>query len=251
MKAKSTPSTSTSSNIPTWNRGGILELLSSLVLLGGPIFYVLGRVYLEGYWTALKVPPSLMAVDAEDYVYFGLAFVVNSLIMLIPRTGNAALWAAPLVSIFSLAALGLCVWIFGRIRTRIRPKLRKSLARLRIFCANKKSAVEALAASASIVNAVCSAMLAFLLASLAILLPLVLAATVGRFRAERVRMEVTTSISTYPQVVVDGAAAASGRLLECTEKYCVVYANGKFTPVDLGEVRWAQQAQSSSGESLD
>lgn len=219
---------------------GMLELLTKAVLLGGPLFYVLGRVYAEGYWSALGVSSSVMGVEAEDYIYFGFIVIANGLALVIPRADNAAIWLAPLASVLLLLALGLFVWLFSRARTWLARKLRRPARRLRAFLARRKSAVEALGTAGSILSGACSAILAFLLVSGALLLPIVIASSIGKWRAVKVSQELEAGTKEYAQVLVDGQAM--GQLVECTDKYCVVFAHGEFTPVPLDAVRWSGDA---------
>lgn len=218
---------------------GMLELLTKAVLLGGPLFYVLGRVYAEGYWSALGVSSSVMGVEAEDYIYFGFIVIANGLALVIPRADNTAIWLAPLASVLLLLALGLFVWLFGRAKTWLAHKLRRSAGHLRAFLARRKSAVEAVGTAGSILGAACSTILAFLLISAALLLPVVIASSIGKWRAGKVSQELETGTQAYAQVLVDGEAM--GQLVECTDKYCVVFAHGQFTPVPLEAVRWARR----------
>lgn len=128
--------------------------------------------------------------------------------------------------------------LFGRIKAWLTRKLRRSARRLRVLLARRKPSLEALAIAGSIVSAVCSVILAFLLASAALLLPIVIASSIGKWRAGKVSQELEAGTRAFVPVYVDGKAM--GRLVECTDKYCVVFAQGQFTPVPLDAVRWIQ-----------
>lgn len=237
MVGQVAPATAVSNPAPQGARySGVLELLTKAALLGGPLFYVLGRVYAEGYWSALGVSSSVMGVEAEDYIYFGFIVIANGLALVIPRADNTAIWMAPLASVVLLIALGFSVWLFGRVRAWLARKLRRHARRLRAFLLRKKSAVEALGTAGSILSAACAAILAFLLVSGALLFPIVIANSIGKWRAGKVSQELEAGTNEYVQVLVDGEAM--GQLVECTDRYCVIFAHGQFTPVPLEAVRW-------------
>lgn len=232
----------------TWRyAGSIAELLTKVVLLGAPILYVLGRVHAEGYWTALGVAPSVMAVDAEDYIYLGFMVIASGLVMLMPRADTSFVWMAPLISLALIAALAACLWALGRIRRWLGNRLRQIGRQWRPFFAQRKPAFEAVETSASILNAASSLLLAFLLLAAALLFPIVLANSVGKWHAGKLRESLVAGAKTLPPVEVEGGR--SGKLLECTPTFCVIFEEMAFVPVPLTVVKWtgaAHQAKRSA-----
>jgi hypothetical protein len=221
-----------------WRYTAILELLTKVVLLGGPVFYVLGRIYSESYWAALDVPSSVMAVAAEDYVYYGFIVVATGLTMVLPKADFGAIWVAPLAAILILGLLGTVVWLLGRVKQWMARKLRKFRRRLRVLIAKQKPALQSIATAGTVVGVVSSLVLALLLFSAALLLPIVIAHSVGEKRAGKVMADFAKAGDGHTPVEVDGVSA--GRLVDCNAKYCVVYASGKFRPVRLESVRWPE-----------
>lgn len=221
-----------------WRYAAILELLTKVILLGGPVFYVLGRIYTEGYWVALGVSPSVMAVEAEDYIYYGFIVVASGLTMVLPHADHAAIWLAPLAAILVLLMLGGAVWLLGQIKAWLARKLHTCRGRLQVFFAKKRPALQSLGTAASILSVVSSLVLVLLSLSAALLLPIVVAHSVGKGRASKVRAELANRDTAYAEIEVHGKAA--GHLLECAGEYCVVYSNGNFRPVLRNEVRWIE-----------
>lgn len=221
-----------------WRYAAILELLTKVILLGGPVFYVLGRIYSESYWGSLGVAPSVMAVAAEDYIYYGFIVVASGLTMVLPQADYGAIWLAPIAAILILLVLGAVVWLLGRAKKWLARKLRKFRRRLQVLIARQKPALQSIATASSILSVVSSLMLVLLLLSAALLLPIVIAHSVGKERASKVRANLATSEGAYAPITVEGNSA--GRLVDCTARYCVVFANGKFRPVRLESVRWVE-----------
>lgn len=216
--------------------GSAIELLTKVVLLGGPVFYVLGRIYLESYWSALDVAPSIMAVDAEDYIYLGFIVIASGLVMLMPHTDASFVWLAPLASLVFIGALGACIWMIGQIKAWIARKLRYGVSKFRVYLRKRKPAFQAIGAAAETLNAITSVLLALLLLSAALLFPIVLANSVGKWHAGKVRQDLRSGIKSYPWVIIDEKRA--GRLLECSQIYCIAFDGTAFSPVALETLRW-------------
>lgn len=92
-----------------------LELLAKLAIFGGPVFYLLGRIFAESYWSALGVPPSLMASRAEDYIYFGFFVITSGVLSTLAPLGSWSIlisFLAPFAAIMFLTAL---FWGFGKL----------------------------------------------------------------------------------------------------------------------------------------
>jgi hypothetical protein len=221
-----------------WRSTAILEMLTKIILLGGPVFYVLGRIYAESYWGALGVPSSVMAVAAEDYIYYGFIVVASGLTMVLPKADYGAILVASIAAILILGLLGAVLWLLGRAKQWLARMLRRFRRRLRVRIARQKPALQSIATASAVVGVVSSLVLVLLLLLAALLLPIVIAQSVGEKRASKVMADFAKAGDGYIPVEVDGLTA--GRLVDCNAKYCVVYANGKFRPVRLESVRWPQ-----------
>ena len=221
-----------------WRYAAILELLTKVILLGGPVFYVLGRIYTESYWGSLGVTPSVMAVAAEDYIYYGFIVVASGLAMVLPQAGYGAIWLAPLAAILILLFLGAAVWLLGRAKQWLARKLRKFRRRLKVLMARQRPALQSIVTASTILSVVSTLVLVLLLVSAALLLPIVIAHSVGKERASKVIANLAKSEGAYAPIDVEGKS--TGRLVDCNDRYCVVFANGQFRPVRLESVRWVE-----------
>ncbi len=214
----------------------IAEVLSTVVLLGGPLFYVLGRVYWESYWLGLGVSPTIMAASTEDYIYYGFVVIANGIIMIFPHIDFSSLWATPLVAMVVLLLLAAAIWVVLKIRRWAATCLRKLRPWLRNFFSKRKAALEAVGTSATLVNLGSTLAMALLLISAALLFPIVIAHAVGKERAAKVRAQISATKTPYAVVQLKGQKAS--RLLECSDKFCVIYSEDGFRPVPIEAIGW-------------
>lgn len=114
----------------------IIDHLTPAVLFGTPLLYVFGRIYNEGYWTTIGFPESVMARQAEDYIYFGFVALVSGLTNFTSRMDSMFVWLAPLMSICLLTAVALAIWALGKLRKRMRPLVFSLFGQLREFFSN-------------------------------------------------------------------------------------------------------------------
>lgn len=217
---------------------GIIEILTTVVLLGGPLFYVLGRIYWESYWVGLGVSPSVMAVEAEDYIYYGFVVLASGIIMLFPHLDFLSIWTAPLASIILILLLAGVIWVLTKAKRWIVKRLRKVRPQLRSYYLKRKPALDAIGTAADVLSAVSTWTMALLLVSLGLLLPILIAHMVGKERAAKVSADLAALKTPYAQVQVDGKTIST--LVECTEKFCVVYEKGHLRPVPVEAILWIQ-----------
>jgi hypothetical protein len=78
--------------------------------------------------------------------------------------------------------------------------------------------------------------MALLLISAALLFPIVIAHAVGKERAAKVRAQISATKTPYAVVQVEGQKAS--RLLECSDKFCVIYSEDGFRPVPIEAIGW-------------
>lgn len=215
---------------------GIIEVLTTVVLLGGPLFYVLGRIYWESYWVGLGVSPSVMAVEAEDYIYYGFVVLASGIIMLFPHLDFLSIWTAPLVSIILILLLAGVVWLLTKAKRWIVKRLRKVRPQLRSYYLKRKPVLDAVGTAADVLSAVSTWAMVLLFLSVGLLLPIVIAHAVGKERAAKVSADLAAPKTPYAQVQIDGKTIS--KLVECTEKFCVIYERGQLRPVPIDAVQW-------------
>ena len=239
--AMSQSTTDTPANLPekTTQAGryaGIVEVLTTVVLLGGPLFYVLGRIYWESYWLGLGISPSVMAVEAEDYIYYGFVVLASGIIMLFPHLDFLTIWAAPLASTILILLLAGVILVLTKAKRWIVKRLRKIRPKLRSYYLKRKPALDAIGIAADVLSAVSTWAMVLLLVSVGLLLPIVIAHAVGKERAAKVSADLAAPKTPYTQVQVDGKTIST--LVECTEKFCVIYEKGHLRPVPVDAVQW-------------
>lgn len=230
-KPAANPDTSVRSS---WHYSNLLDFLAKTIVIGGPVFYLLGRMYSEAYWTTLGVSPSVLAVDAEDYVYTGFIVIALGIVSVLP-TDQPLWWLLP-ASPLLLGALWGAVWLMRRAKEWGRAKVPSSIKRLQARISEREDARITLEVAGAWLLGACLLSLAFLVASSALLLPIVIAHAVGKKTAGEVVEDVRQGKGSYQAVSVAGKPA--GRLLECPNSYCVVAIDGSFKIVRLDEVRW-------------
>lgn len=219
----------------TWRYSGIFELLSKVVLLGGPVFYVLGRIYAQGYWITFGLPSSALGVDAEDYIFFGFVVIANFAQFLVPPN-SVPVWAPMLLAFTSLAVLACFFWVFRRLEILAGRIISPFVRQFRQAVAEKLLVRDALRTAAGVVFAACSVSLVLLLVWTALVIPVFIANSLGRRQANQVITEIKTGKGPYQEVQIGGKPA--GRLIECPNEYCVIAKNDSFALVRLEEVQW-------------
>ncbi|MBX3710532.1 MAG: hypothetical protein KF800_01000 [Lysobacter sp.] len=218
----------------SWNYSNLLDFVAKAIVIGGPVFYLLGRIYAEAYWSVLGVPSSVLAVDAEDYIYMGFVVIALGIAFVLPA--DPPLWWLLLASPLLLGALWGSIWLMRRAKEWGRAKVPSSIKRLRARVAEREDARITLEVAGAWFIGACLISLAFLVASVVLLLPIVIAHAVGKKAAGNMVEDVRQGKGSYQTVSIAGKPV--GRLLECPNSYCVVSNNGSFKIVRLDEVRW-------------
>lgn len=215
-----------------------LEVAARLVVLGTPVFYTLGRVFSEGYWSALGVSPGLMNASAEDYVYLGLIVIVNGLALILPNGSGASWWIAPVLSVGIFAALAFNLWLLAKAKAWLNPRLEHVSFVTRRFFARRRVAGEALSMTSAIIGAIAALSLVFFVSAGALLLPVVIAHSVGTLRAEQLAQSLKTEKGRYSVVTSSALGSLPARLVECSDEYCVLYTENGIVPVPRSSVSW-------------
>ena len=221
-----------------------LEFIVKIVVIGVPVLYALGRIYLESYWQALHLPSSLMHNATEDYLYFGFVAVVEGLargLGFAPYTalGYAAL-VAMAVAVLSFVALLIDRWLG--------PMARAQLARVdrRIAALKDSKHVDGIRSAligAVVWGALTSFVMLLFMAVLLVFLPIVFAANAGKRKAntdinEQMQHQTQQGRATPVSIAHysnDGVPMAAP-LLDCAETWCVVFDQGAFVAIPRSNV---------------
>jgi len=225
----------------------IVDLLTPAVLFGTPLLYVFGRIYSEGYWTTIGFPESVMARQAEDYIYFGFVALVSGLTNFTPRVDSMFVWLAPLMSIGLMAAVALAIWALGKLRKRMKPLIVSLFGQLRDFFSNRRDGLAAIGKASSIVEAAIGLVLILLLGSLVILLPIIVAFSIGKARAEQVHKALAEDIGSRAMVKITSRGNATGHVIDCTDQHCVVFVSQGYLLVARDEIEWIPRSRLTLG----
>lgn len=216
----------------------IIDLITPAVLFGTPLLYVFGRIYSEGYWTTIGFPASVMARNTEDYIYFGFVALVSGVSIAAPRLDTTFVWAAPLMSLALIAALAFAIWGLAKLRSRMRPLMARLIDGLRDYFAERRDGLAAIGKASAIMEAATGIVLLLMLGVLLILLPVVLAFSVGKARAQQVHESLEEGVGTRAKVKIRSRSGAVGRIVDCTDDSCVAYTADGYVLAARGEIDW-------------
>lgn len=250
-KEAASPERRMASPVPHSRNGtsGIADFLVKVVLLATPVCYALGRIYAEGYWGELGITPTAMARPFEDYVFFSFIMLANAVSWAFSESNEVSFLAALGAIVLLIVLFSTLAWLINYSGNRLRPAIRRFAVRLRRWARQRKSFMRALSAGAAAYDVLNTAILVFLVASLVLLVPLASAHWLGKNQAERLREALRENGRAHEWVVAqNGDETVKGRLIECTERRCVLFTNGKFVPVQSEGVRW--EAGTQAGESM-
>lgn len=230
----STPSGSTT---PIAQRvSTVIEFLVRWIAISVPIFYGLGRMYVEAYWGALKVPISLIRLSADDYLYTGFMMIMVALARSVGANiyGSMGYALAIAAGIALLAIVMMLVdrYLFGAIR-RQAGKLRTKIEVWRT--SQLKHVVDLGLTGTAVWSLLVMVLLGLLLAFLLFVLPIQLAVNQGKAEAEKVRTALSTNPEDFATATFErNQQVESGAFVECGQSWCVVFSNKIFvvTPVD-------------------
>ena len=223
---------------------GALEFVVKTAAIGVPILYALGRVYAESYWGALHLPSGLMGYSVDDYLYFGFLSIILWVSHLLGVGPYSAMAKGLLLGLGVGAVAAAAAWVDRWLSRRLSARAAAFRERL----AEAKQSKHASALHGLQVGAVVSSGVSFLLLSLLaaialILLPLLLAANIGKAQA-RVDLahlsgqRTGTGASQSPieaHYTFEGERV-SAPLLECSEGWCVVLKHGTVAAIPRADV---------------
>jgi hypothetical protein len=203
-----------------------VDLLVKLFTIAVPMCYVMGRMYISGYWGALHLPSSVASYEFHDYIFYGFIALFFPLIHFVLNDGDGRIVDA------ELAALGIVVliliWLF--LTRRLRPLLTMFGAWLdrKLLPLRKSESVQSVA-SAVLVG--CVILLVLLLAILGVIFavyPMSAALTSGKADGNAKRLELQEhpdKFGTALWTTSDGSRVA-GLLVDCSDSWCTTYHRG-------------------------
>lgn len=214
----------------------VIEFLVRWIAISVPIFYGLGRMYVEAYWGVLKVPTSLVRLSADDYLYTGFMMIMVALARSVGANiygsmGYAVAIAAG-IALLAVAMMLVDRYLFGAIR-RQAGKLRTKIEVWRT--SRLKHVVDLSLTGTAVWSLLFIVMLGLLLAFLLLILPLQLAVYQGKAEAEKDLVALSETPGDFATVTFErNQQVESGAFVECGQAWCVVFTNKTFvvTPAD-------------------
>lgn len=246
---------------PAQRLAAAFQLALSTLAFGVPILYVMGRVYAEGYWSGLHLPPSMMEHGVEDYLYLGFVGLFNAGARLFAVLGLGALRyilaAAGVLIVLATYVVALDKWFvptIKRLSRNIDTKLTHWEGDRRGWWATISKLAMALWFGAA---AIC---LFLLVAFFVAVLPVLLMHNAGTTQADQVRKRLSAA-GTDPNkdraIPVlryrdDTGALKAALLVECSAQWCFVFESGAFSAVPsqgvarIDHCRWGLDLRSGS-----
>jgi len=225
---------------PAQRLAAAFQLALSALAFGVPILYVMGRVYAEGYWSGLHLPPSMMEHGVEDYLYLGFVGLFNASARLFALLGLGTLRyilaAAGVLIVLATYVVALDKWFvptIKRLSRSIDAKLTHWEGDRRGWWATISKLVMALWFAAA---AIC---LFLFVAFFVAVLPVLAMHKAGTSQAEQVRKRLSaagtdpskdraTPVLRYRD---DTGAFRTALLVECSAQWCFVFERGAFSAV--------------------
>jgi hypothetical protein len=220
-----------------------LEFVAKVLVAGVPILYLLGRVYLEGYWSQLGLQgPS--DVELADYLYFGFFALLSGIIDAVGMTGSDRLYWIMVSGVGLMVFTAVVVLLGHWLGEATRSALAKLDAKARAWNSGNSELARRVAEPVALVGSGFYALLgACLLLLLLVIVLLAGAQNVGQARGREVLARFqsdTVGKGKSPPPVVryrdpDGAVRV-GKGLLCSTAWCYVYRDDRFIVVPAAAV---------------
>ena len=211
-----------------------LEFVVKTAAIGVPIFYALGRVYVESYWGALSLPSTLMGYSVDDYLYFGFLSIIVWVSHLLGVGPYSVMAKAVLIGLGIGIVSAIAAWVDRWLSRRL--SARAAAFRERLVEAQQSehaSTLHGLQVGAIVSSGVSFLLLSLLGAVALVFLPLLLAANTGKAqaKADLDRLAGHHAGPTPAQPMTQAHYTEDGQrvsvpLLECAEVWCVVVRQG-------------------------
>jgi len=217
-----------------------LQLALSVFAIGLPALYAMGRVYQEGYWNSIQLPP-LMGYALEDYVYTGFVAIFNAAGRAVGGGTLGYLVIAGLVlTFFACYIVVLDKWLIPTVKRRLRSIGERSNV------SEKKPAwlVDLTRLIGIAWTTLTTVSFLFFVLFLCIALPLVGMHKAGKSQAERDKKQLVQhggrplKYGTEPVLHYkdDSGVMRASLMLQCSQQWCVIFDNGFFSAVRLDDV---------------
>lgn len=213
---------------------GAIEFAVKVIALGVPIFYAMGRLYFDGYWTHLGLSTSLMAPSAEDYLYLGFLSVLLPLARLVGVEPYTPMGYAVLIGL-GLALLAVIARLIGKyFGGWAKSQIGAYNDRLTAWAKEREFFAKQVLLLASVSTFVAFVLIGLIYCVLFLILPLALAVKEGQYQAAKVdawlRDPLPAQSRNEAKFSVDGAAH-SAPLLTCSDQWCVVLMDKAYVAV--------------------
>lgn len=231
---------------PSFNArvAGTLEFFVKVVAIGVPVFYALGRLYLDSYWETLRLPSSLMGYAAEDYLYFGFMSLAVGVARWVGVELYSSIAYAAVFAAFT-AAVAMLMYAMDRyLSTKIRARIAASERRkVEAKTSKQGAAIHYAQIGAAVWSVTTTIFLVLMAAALLLLVPIVFAVKAGQGQAEAefARYAQPPTVEAKSRRITahfqrDGAATTAP-LVECSDAWCVIFRDGAFAAIPRSEVQ--------------
>lgn len=215
-----------------------VEILTKLVLFGGPAFYVMGRIFAESYWSTLGIPSSLMGASAEDYIYFGFFVVTKGVLTALSPLGSWTVLVSFLAPFVAIALLTGAIWAFEKLKNWAAKQAERAASASGTLFSKKGDDASALRTASAIYEVINFWLLIFLVSSLALLLPVVASLWAGKHTAQALISKLERGDGIFLTVLIQTSNPYHARLVECRESFCTIYRNRSLSVVPMDSIDW-------------
>lgn len=221
------------------NSSGIMELIAKVLVVGGPVAYALGRAYAEGYWRAIGITSTVMGRGFDEYAYFFFVMIVN--LALIPfrwvGDGSILLAIAAILAVFILVAV--LTWTGQALGSYVRREIRVARRKSHLWLRRRKHMRASVITAAGVSGMLALAAIVGLYAIFVLVLCVALSQWLGAQQAEQMIGRLRSGQNGFETVIVPVEGIdREARMLECSDRRCVVFINNAFIAVAESDVRW-------------
>lgn len=224
----------------------LLELFIRIVAIGVPVLYVIGRVYAEGYWSALGLSSGLASYDVDDYLYLGFFALVNASAIALGVPGDHTFLVVIVGGLMLSFATILVITIEHWMTVFFSSHLKKADERSAEWRRKHQGAIRKFGHPAVIIGAGFYALVYIVGMSLfAAFLAVLVVHNVGIGSGRR-EIQRFAKLEDSPGGVREHASTVhyvdreltrrEGLLLDCSADWCFVFQGGKFVAIPSGTV---------------
>lgn len=210
----------------------LVELATKLTIIGVPVLYFMGWIYLEAYWAKFGISETLLGFTATDYLRSGAFVLMLSIVRGSPWVLSIALICTVLVVLLVLIRMYALPKLFAITRrTRLYLATVRKEAWKNVSPKHRRLALSLGALGDSITAGVISflAVLLFLIGT--IFVGISPSRTMAEENADKTMRSLNRFASTEQSWVLAYAEEASNRpalVVQCTGEACVLMAGERF-----------------------